>query len=176
MGIFDFLFGRKNKDEYEKYYNFETGKVEYIHINKLKPPMMKAKMEGIEGTIWINPEQVQQSEYMHPPFSNDVKELFKELKLKLDEVYHRTIEEWEDGFRRDKNPEQEIAIWFYLAQLYQQFTTNQILSIEEKQDYFKVLLACTYSPKETVLNIVTLNALPREKALQAIDAFFKPNN
>jgi hypothetical protein len=89
------------------------------------------------------------------------------------EVYPRTIDEWEDGFRRDRNPEREIATWLHIAEVYETFTCEQPLSLEAKQDYLKVLLACSTTPHEHVLKSVSLSAITEEEAAAAIAAYYR---
>jgi len=90
-------------------------------------------MEGLDHHVWIDPTRLAPGQYKHQPFGPEVRDLFARLKVALDEVYPRMIEEWEDGFRHDQNPEKEIAIWLHIAEVYQRCTSGPSLSSEAKQ-------------------------------------------
>jgi hypothetical protein len=77
----------------------------------------------------------------HGPFGERILPFTCAIKAALDDVYPNTHEQWEEGFRRDTNPEKEIAIWLNIAGAYKHFTDGRALSPEQKQDIFQVILA-----------------------------------
>ena len=92
-------------------YDLVTKKLASIPAAELAPGMIQAKVEGV-GLVWINSAQLKldEGEYRHPPFSEEVRDILRQLKASLDEVIPRTVEQWEDGFRKDIHAEREIAL------------------------------------------------------------------
>lgn len=162
----------RSKDERVAIYNFDRQEVLWIAARDLPAGLLQAQMEGLDHPVWVDPARLGQGEYHHPPFSPEVRDLFAQLKLALDEVYPRTIDEWEDGFRQDRNPEQEIAIWLHIAEVYKACTFERPLSLEAKQDYLRVLLACSTGPRDLVLQSVTLSTITEADAAGAINSYF----
>lgn len=48
----------------------------------------------------------------------------------------------------------------------------QLHQLDQKRELFQVVLNCSSVPREKVLDVVTLDALPRETAAKAVEAFF----
>ena len=168
-------FDSNDDPEQVRLYDFDRQEVVRVPLRDLPAGWIKVHVEGIDGLVWVDPGRLKPNEHQHPPFERDVLELIEEIKLALDEVYPRSLEEWEDGFRRDRNPSREIAMWLRIAQVYKALTAARPLSLAAKQDYLKVLLACTMGPREEVLRGLRLSELSPQDAQQAIDAFFDPN-
>lgn len=152
-------------------YDIDTKKTQTIPASELAPGMVQANVQGI-GLVWIRADQTKHGALRHPPFSDELIELIKsQIQLPLEGVMPKTLAEWEDGFRRDQKPEQEIALWCHLASRFQNFAQAEELDVRQRHEAFNVLLACTLGPPEQILEIVRLSALTREQAQRAIDAF-----
>ena len=152
-------------------YDFDSKRVSEIPEAELAPGMIQAQLDGV-GLVWIRAARVKTGPIRHPPFSEELRGLLREIRTTFDEVYPKSLEDWEDGFRRDANAEQEIAAWYYAARKYQQCLRGQNYSLPQRQEVFAIIAACMTSPREQVLKIVQLSALPQEKATEAIEIFF----
>ena len=154
-------------------YNLETKEISTIPSSELAPGMVEADVKGV-GRVWISASQARQfAGFRHGPFSEEVRDILRNIKSILDEVYPKSIEEWENGFRKDSQPEQEIAIWLNIASIYQQFTADKPLSFAERRDIFRVLVNCSISSKDTVFEVLQLEVIPREEAERVVDAYFR---
>ncbi len=154
-------------------FDMETHSVTRMPARELAAHMVEVKMEGIEGTVWIDARELKQGDYKHPPFPEEIRDFLRDIKSSLDEVYCLSLEQWEDGFRRDRNAEKEIALWVYLASIYRNLTTSRDLSAEQRQDYFKILVTCLNSPREHVLQVFSPGAISVEEAHDVIAQFYK---
>ncbi|MCI5192070.1 MAG: hypothetical protein D3919_10240 [Candidatus Electrothrix sp. AW5] len=56
------------------------------------------------------------------------------------EVYPVTHQEWLDGFKRDANPEREIAIWEQMASVYTRFLKAGDFDAGVREEAFGLLL------------------------------------
>ena len=99
-------------------YDFDRCEILWVNVHELPAGLLHAQMEGIDHPVWVDPAKLGQGQYQREAFNSEVRALFAQLKSALDEVYPRTIDEWEDGFRHDRNPEKEIAIWLHIAEVY----------------------------------------------------------
>jgi hypothetical protein len=90
---------------------------------ELAPGMIRMNLEGT-GEVWIRQDQlegIQQGEYQSAPFGPEFREFFVTIKEAFDPYFFQTLEKWEDGFRRDRNPEREIAMWLVAAETMREF-------------------------------------------------------
>src|SRR5579859_6454878 len=103
------------KIEMVRVYDCDTKKVTNIPACELAPGMLKVQLTDREGEFWVDASQLKQSSPQQFEFGPEFLEVFEFLSETLAEVYPQTVEEWADGFRRDANPKQEIAIWESIA-------------------------------------------------------------
>jgi hypothetical protein len=82
------------------------------------------------------------------------------------------VEEWEEGFRRDAHPEQEIAGFSYAADVYRHFTQNEE-SAARRSDVYRLLIACMTTSPDSVWHVVSLTALSRPEAERIARRFYR---
>ena len=155
-------------------YDFATGKTNTIPAAELAPGMVEAQVEGV-GLVWINSAEVKGArEYKHPPFKPELKDSIEwKIQKPLAEVWPKTLAQWEDNFRCDSDPEQEIGLWSRIAERFVDFSKSEGLNKAQRQECFAIMLYCSTVPPEQILEAVTLNALTREQAQRAIEAYLK---
>jgi len=152
-------------------YDFTTKKVSSIPAAELAPGMIEAEVQGI-GRVWVAASQLRdEGPYRHPPLTEDIRQYLRRIKESLDEVYPQTLEEWEDGFRKDLHAEREIAIWLHIASTYQRCTAARPLTLHQRRDYFDVIAACSSTPREHIFEVVRLRALSRK---EAVELYYSP--
>ena len=157
-----------------KIFNFETWKTTEIPAAELAPNMIRANVESV-GEVWIDSSKVQMaSQYKHPPFNGEMKELMRMFKAKLDEVYPMTVEQWEDGFRKDANMERELEQWANIANAYGYFGANA--PKHQRKEVFNIILSIYNNGPDTALECVRLNNVPRAQAEQIVDHWRKGNS
>jgi hypothetical protein len=111
------------------------------------------------------------------PFEPGVRDIIeREIQKPLAEVWPKTLAQWEDNFRRDTEPEQEIGVWCRIAERFAEFSKSERLNQAQRQECFAIMLHCSTVPAEQVLEVVTLKALTREQARCAIEAFLRAKN
>jgi hypothetical protein len=156
-------------------YDLTTKKLSSIPASELAPGMIEAVVAGI-GLVWVAAANVQiGGPYRHPPFTENIRQRLRRIKASLDEVFPKTLEAWEDGFRKDLYPRQEIAIWLHIASTYQRCTATRALTPQQRRDYFQVIMACSTGPREQVFEVVQLAAISRQEAERAVELYYLPN-
>jgi hypothetical protein len=101
---------------------------------------------------------------------NQMKRIHK-LRDTLAEVEHSPIDKWVDNFKRDADPDKELAIWERIADGYARYCSNRLLSIEAKKDVFQLLLLRSMAPEQEVLNQVKLKTLTVDEAKETLKEF-----
>jgi hypothetical protein len=142
--------------------DLRTHRLITIPARELAPGMVRARVEGIEGDVWVDASQVRQGSVRQPPFGEDVLRVVRHIRDALLDVVPMTVEEWEDGFRRDDNPADEIAFWRTVAEAYTHFTAGRPLSAEQKLDLVEVIYACLNNGTDYVLLTTSPATLSRE--------------
>ena len=85
-------------------------------------------------------QAAQNTPLRHAPFEEDILALLRIIKARLMDVYPLTLAKWEEGFRKDTHPEQQIAFWLAVSERYEQETTGKPLNMAEKNNIFRRLL------------------------------------
>jgi hypothetical protein len=166
------LFRRPNP-ELVPYRNFATGKTVLIPKSELCPGVVLIQIKGEERPVYVDAAQLKQGHFQHPPFEGEVRAAIQSLVNELADVFARSYEEWEDGFRRDQTPEREIAGWVHLAAILRVMTERFAFSPAEKKECFRVLVACFTGARETVLDRSDPKLLSDAQINQAVQYFYE---
>ena len=150
--------------------NVETGDVSLVSSEHIGPGMVRISYEGKE--YWADSAQLQQNEYQHEPFEGKVKARIESIMASLSDVYSLSYQEWEDGFRRDQNPINEIIIWERIVSVYQSYA-NQTSELAIKNEIYSVVITCSYSEPDQVLTQVLLKSLSEVKAKEIIRVYYQ---
>jgi hypothetical protein len=136
----------------------ETGRVFEMPAAELVPGMIRAQMVDESGKlyepVWEHMEDFKEGPYRRPPFGEQYLPIFQALKTVLDDALPSSLEEWEDGFRRDANPHREMFYWLIIAGQYLHFTQERKLSLEQKRDILDVIIACANNGTDFALQTV----------------------
>ena len=106
-------------------------------------------------TIMIDPKEIRPNEVVHESLSATQIEKIKQIQSTFSEVFPVSLEETITNFKRDANPDKEIAIWLGMAAAYQKFFNahSKETSLEKKEEVFKLLLSRSMmSPEEAIKN------------------------
>lgn len=175
MGVLSWiksLFARpSSSDGFVPFYDVPSGRVIRIPPTELRPGCVQARVEGVEGIVWILPEQVQEGPIRHPPFDEEIRSYIRDIQAAFAERRDLSVEEWEEGFRRDGNPLREIAGFSYAADVYRLFTKNE-QDVTRRADVYRLLIACMTTSPESVWHVVKLNSLTRLEAEHIVRRFY----
>jgi hypothetical protein len=153
-------------------YDPTTKTVTEMPASQLTPNMILVQFQGLDGVHWVDARELTMGERHAESFPEDIRDLLRDLKAQLDEVYPMSLEQWEDGFLRDAHPEQEIALWLHVADIYSRFTGERSLSLEQRKEYFRFLATCMNSSRERVLRLYRPQLISQEEAEKVITAYF----
>ena len=166
------MTSNSNGTETVRYYDVETGEITDMLLSELPPGVMQVQIEGIEGVVWISPEHLSPGPLQHGPFEEGVRELLRQIRDAFIEHRNLTLEVWEDGFRRDNNPEYEIALWLHAAGVYVEFAEDESSAVRRREIYGCVL-ACMSAGPDTVWQLFEPDVLTQTEAEQIVGRFYR---
>jgi hypothetical protein len=175
MGLGDWLRrlfgGRRRPQEMVPFLDVENGRVVRIPVSELRPGAIQVRLQGTDEVVWALPDQLHPSEIQHPEFDESVRDYIRQIQSAFAEHRPLSFEEWEDGFRRDANPEQEIAIWLHAANIYNDFTIDEP-SAERRRDVYRCLVACMTTGPDTVWHVLRPEVLSRKETEKIVNRYF----
>jgi hypothetical protein len=175
MGIGDWLRrafgGRRPSQQMVPFLDVEAGRVVRIPASELRPGAVQVRLQGSEEVVWALPDQLRQSEVRHPEFGEDVRDYIRRIQAAFAEQRPLSFEEWEEGFRRDADPEREIAIWLHAADVYTALTADEP-SADRRRDVYRCLVACMTTGPDAVWHVLRPELLSRQEAEQVVRRFF----
>ncbi len=151
-------------------YDFDTQKVYLVSQDTLGPEMIRIDLEG--KIYWADSNQLTQNTFQHPPFEGELKQRILKIQKELVSVNSQTYAEWEDGFRRDQNPKNEIAIWEHIVNVYQKFSKSYT-DVAAKKEIYKIAVLCSYSEESAVLTQANVKVISSKVAQEVIDEYYK---
>jgi hypothetical protein len=120
---------------------------------------------------WVDPASLKPGPIRPQGLSPKQMERIYKLRDTLAEVEHSPIDKWVDNFKRDANPDKELAIWEKIADGYTRYCSKRRLSIEAKKDVFQLLLLRSMASEQEVLNHVKLKTLSVDEAKETLKEF-----
>jgi hypothetical protein len=113
---------------------------------------------------------VEHGEVRHPPFPEPVREHLRLIQQTFKDVKPMALDEWEFGFRHDSHPDQEIAIWLFMAEAYNRFTRGRTLHEDQKRDIFRVIRAFVNNGPGFVTKTVSPATLSRKRVKEMVES------
>ena len=157
-----------------KVYDFATKKVTEMPTCELAAGMAIAQVAGVEGPVWVDMTQAKlNTQYFHPPFPKEMRQQIAWIADTLGEVQPMSLDDWEDGFRRDCSAQRQIFIHTCIAETYKRFTTDTDLLLIQKQELFRAIVQATVSTREAFLAIVGVSAISKAEAVAAADMYWR---
>ncbi|MCM3902186.1 MAG: hypothetical protein ND866_10810 [Pyrinomonadaceae bacterium] len=88
----------------------------------------------------------------------------KKLHETFAEVDSSSLEKWIDNFKRDANPDSEIAIWERVAKAYTSYCSRRQLTLEAKGDVFQALVLRSLTSDEEAIKTLKFKVLSADEA------------
>ena len=123
------------------------------------------------GSAWVHPDQLKPGPIRHEALTEKQLERIRHFQAVFSEVDPTPVEKWIEDFRRDANPDREIAIWEGMAKPYEVFTASRNLSLEAKKEVYGVVLMRSGAPEDEVLQHLKLKTLTDQDAKKIMALF-----
>jgi len=115
-------------------------------------------------TQMVNAADLKPNEVQHEQLSEGQLRRIKKLHETFAEVDSSSLEKWVDNFKRDANPDSEIAIWERVANAYTDYCSRIPLTQEAKGDVFQVLVLRSMTSDEDTVKTLKLKVLSADEA------------
>jgi hypothetical protein len=113
----------------------------------------------------MDPKDIRISPVVHDTLSKTQLEEIKRIQEVFAEVNPSTLEETITDFKRDKNPDNEIAIWLQMAAAYEKFTSKSAatLDLEKKKEAYKLILMRSMASEKEALKGTDIKLLTEQE-------------
>jgi hypothetical protein len=142
-----------------------------VAAETLHPTMARAKIDGVEGEVWVDPRALAAARKFPVPLSENAQGRLSQIQEALKDVLPRPVADWETDFRRQANAEQRIAAWLLIAEVFTQVTAGKGYPVELQQAIFHFLLACALLGKVPALDLARPKSLA-PSVVEGIEAQF----
>ena len=161
-----------NMEKTVQIYDLTANKVLTIPAAELAPNMVEADVKGV-GRVWISADDISlKGKAKHVQINEGIRQKIHQLKSALDEVYPKTIEAWEETFRKESDPEYEMAIWLHMASVYRQSTSGKKLTLPQRKEYLFLVLSCSQSPQQHIFQVFQPKTISRQEAERVVELFY----
>jgi hypothetical protein len=121
--------------------------------------------------VRTQPASNERGDFQHPPFNEKIRTYIKQIQEAFAEHFPQSFEEWENGFRRDPYPSQQIAVWWYAADIYREFALHESCQ-HRRADIYKCVLSCMTASHLTIWDVYQPEAITVAEADQIIGRYY----
>ncbi|MBC8754189.1 hypothetical protein H2O64_05865 [Kordia sp. YSTF-M3] len=119
----------------------------------------------------VDPNTIEQGPILNKTLTDKQIEQITYLFETFKEVDPTPKEKWIENFKRDLNPDNEIAIWMMMANAYTSFCKDKTISLATKNEVFKLVLIRSSLPENEVLQEIDLSYLSEDDAKSILAAY-----
>ncbi|UMQ42795.1 hypothetical protein MKS83_03665 [Chryseobacterium sp. Y16C] len=129
--------------------------------------------KGNNEIITLNPNKITRNEIVYDTLTSNQLDKIKIIQTTFQEVYPATLEETIDDFKRDQNPDNEIAIWLTMANAYEGFLKikKEKVDLPRKKEAFKLILSRSMMPSDQAIENSELKILTQEEAKEILSLY-----
>ena len=114
-------------------------------------------------TQMVNVADLKPNKIQHEQLSEEQLRRIKKLHETFAEVDSSSLEKWIDNFKRDADPDSEIAIWERVADAYTNYCSKRQLTLEAKGDVFQALVLRSMTSDEEAVKTLKLKILSADE-------------
>jgi hypothetical protein len=153
-----------------RFYDFQEKRCHLIPANEITSEMIEVRIEGENETAWVYVSQLKSSDkFLHAEFNDETRQLIDQIKGYIDDVYYLSRDDWEEGFRKDKNPMKEIQGWLKVGRIYRNMTSTGEYTEGQKNDLLNIILGCGSGKNaEAIYSSIEFRSFNKEKVLDLI--------
>lgn len=108
--------------------------------------------------------------------AKQIKEI-ERIQRVFSEVNSSSLEETINNFKRDQNPEREIAIWLGMADAYERFTVNKhIEEHDKKEEAYQLILLRSIMTEEEAIDKADITYLTQDEVKEVLSYYIHPHN
>ncbi len=162
---------KQSSQEMVPFLDVEVGRVIRIPVSELRPGCIQVSLVGSDEIVWALPEQLHKSEIKHPEFDESIRDFIRKIQTAFAEHRAISFEEWEEGFQRDSNPAQQIALWLHASNVYMAFANGEN-SVDRRRELYRCILASMTTGPTEVWKVFRPEVLTRAEAEMVVNRLF----
>ena len=112
-------------------------------------------------TKWVDPAELRPGPVRHEQLTAAQVERITKLHETFKDADPTPLSKWLEDFKRDRDPDREIAICEGMAKAYSAYCEGRELSPSAKRDVYRVVLLRSAAPENEVMKRVKLDVLKR---------------
>lgn len=126
-----------------------------------------------EGKVTtISTDSIVSGGIVHDSLSPAQLEKIQKIQATFEEVYAMTLEQTITNFKKDQNPDNEIAVWLLMAEAYTKYLTKHTdLDLTTKKDVFKLVLSRSMMPEQEAIKNAKLSVLNETQAKEVLSYY-----
>ncbi len=126
---------------------------------------------GKTGTTqWVDPATLKPGPIRREQLSAEQLKRIAAVREMLGDVDTSPLEQWVDDFKRDADPDRELAIWEAMARAYVRCTADRNWPLEKRKELFGILLVGSGAPPDEALAHLKLKTVSEAEAREALGA------
>ncbi|OMQ11731.1 hypothetical protein [[Flexibacter] sp. ATCC 35103] len=111
------------------------------------------KAQKNESLKDIDPNQLIPGPIVHDKLSDEQIEKITKIQSVFSDVYPISLEDSIKNFKRDRNPDNEIRVWYNMMNAYEKFVSKDPqITLEKKSEAFKLILSRSMMDESKVRN------------------------
>jgi len=123
----------------------------------------------------INPDNIRLSDIIHDSLTSGQIEKITKIQSTFSEVYPVSLEQTITNFKRDRNPDNEIAIWLKMADVYEQYLKDKReVNPAIKKEVFGLILSRSMMPDKEAIANANLHLLTEKEATEILSHYKAP--
>jgi hypothetical protein len=121
----------------------------------------------------MDPNDIQISEVVHDTLTTEQIDKIKKIQSTFEEVYPVSLEQTITDFKRDQNPDSEIAIWLQMANAYEKYLASKQgkLDLNTKKEVYKLILSRSMMSAEEAIPNAKLTILTEKEAKEVLSYY-----
>jgi len=115
-------------------------------------------------TQWIDPSKLKPGPIRREALTSEQMDRIAALQKVFVEIDGQTTEQWVNNFKRDFDPDSELAVWERMARAYERYCDSKELSLDAKEEVYRVVLLRSMASQEDVLSRLDLSIISKQDA------------
>src|SRR5262249_42454280 len=121
-----------------------------------------------KSTQWIDPSKLQPGPIRHENLSDEQISRIGKVQAVFADVDSTPLDKWIDDFKRDVDPDHEIAIWEAMAHAYKGVIDGKNWPLEKREELLGILLVGSSAPIDEAMKHVKLSEVSESEAREVL--------
>lgn len=157
-----------------RFYDVENKRVITIPASELAPGSVQVRLNGNDEVVWMESRHLQApSVPKHQELAQELKDAIRRIMENFQDQNPMPYEEWEEGFRCDAHPEQEIAYWLKASAVFRHHA-KAMEGAGQRAELYHLVGCCLNSNRENLPRIYQRTLLDPAKVQSVLDTYYGP--